>query len=149
MGKKKRCDKLRSLGEKIDEKRTALDNTVDSNNLNEILVSKQSSSFKELFDDFSSGGFESEMEIVLMLIYQFCNDTGLKQEIRNQTSFDLESVQSLDSIRVYIEDLLSSGAYQEAKTMLFVLGNTTVGKSSMIRTLQSYTRTQVGIEYSN
>ena len=112
--------------------------------LREILRLKSCDSFKTLFNEFSSTS-DMEKDIALMIINQICQTEELKREIQKQTEVQLESFESLDAVILYLDDLLLSGAYEEAKSMLFVMGNTSAGKSSMIRTLQEYTKTKVRI----
>ena len=133
---------LHMLTDTLDELLKQTEETKFNKGLKEILRIKSSDSFKILFDEFSSTS-DMEKDIALMIINQICQTEELKQEIQKQTHVRLESFESLEAVILYIDALLMSGAHEEAKTMLFVMGNTSAGKSSMIRTLKEYTKTKV------
>ena len=137
-------DNINMLTDRLDNLVKQDEETKFNKCLREILRLKSCDSFKTLFNEFSSTS-DMEKDIALMIINQICQTEELKREIQKQTEVQLESFESLDAVILYLDDLLLSGAYEEAKSMLFVMGNTSAGKSSMIRTLQEYTKTKVRI----
>ena len=137
-------DHINMLTDRLDNLVKQDEETKFNKCLREILRLKSCDSFKTLFNEFSSTS-DMEKDIALMIINQICQTEELKGEIQKQTEVQLESFESLDAVILYLDDLLLSGAYEEAKSMLFVMGNTSAGKSSMIRTLQEYTKTKVRI----
>ena len=80
----------------------------------------------------------------MLLLSQIAKDS---QEIRQQIvkynpELPVLSVRSLEEACIFIEDLLTSGATQEAKTTICILGNTGAGKSSLVRTLRDYCKSK-------
>jgi GTP-binding protein EngB required for normal cell division len=53
------------------------------------------------------------------------------------TEIDPSKFRSIKDVLVYVNALLLSGKYEEAKTTISVLGLTNAGKTSIIRTLQN------------
>ena len=60
----------------------------------------------------------------------------LENEIKKQTALNLEVFKSWDDVYLYVDAILTSGSSEEAKGSVFVLGNTSVGKSSLAGTSQ-------------
>ena len=50
----------------------------------------------------------------------------------------MANFKSYDNISLYIKALLTSGVEKTLRTMLFVVGNTEVGKTSTMRTIQRF-----------
>ena len=88
--------------------------------LQNILDHKRSENFSDLFQKIGS----TERNIPLLLLSQIAKDS---QEIRQQIvkynpELPVLSVRSLEEACIFIEDLLTSGATQEAKTTICILG---------------------------
>ena len=62
----------------------------------------------------------------------------LKDEIQKNTALQLEDFNSMEDVFSYVDAIVSSGSSEEAKGSVYVLGNTYVGKSSLVKTLQKY-----------
>ena len=62
----------------------------------------------------------------------------LENEIKKQTALNLEVFKSWDDVFYYVDAIVTSGSSEEAKGSVFVLGNTSVGKSSLVGTLREY-----------
>ena len=64
------------------------------------------------------------------------NKVLLKNEIKKKTVLKLEDFKSWDNVYLYVDAIVTSGSSEEAKGSVFVLGNTSVGKSSLAGTSQ-------------
>ena len=60
------------------------------------------------------------------------------RQIQMQTDLNLADFKTMNDALLYIDAMASLGASQEAKSTVCVLGNTSVGKSSLTRTLKYY-----------
>ena len=69
-------------------------------------------------------------------------DMELKHALQAQTKNNLSSLQTLKDVHIYVNELLLSGKYEEAKTTVCIIGNTGSGKSSLVRTLKRYSHNQ-------
>ena len=108
---------------------------LDNEDLKEMLDYKKTETFEDFFQQISS---ITEKDIALTLLYQVLSENQeIKLEIENNCK-RTNRFQSFDEAYVFIEDLLSSGATQEAKTTVCILGNTSAGKSSLVQTLREY-----------
>ena len=63
---------------------------------------------------------------------------NVKREIQKKTMLKLADFGSLDAVYLYVDAIVSSGSSEEAKGSVYVLGNTSVGKSSLVGTLREY-----------
>ena len=62
----------------------------------------------------------------------------LKTEIQKNTLLKLDDFKSWDEVNLYVDAIVTSGSSEEAKGSVYVLGNTSVGKSSLVGTLRDY-----------
>ena len=62
----------------------------------------------------------------------------LKSEIQKNTVLKLDDFKSWDEVYLYVDAIVTSGSSEEAKGSVSVLGNTSVGKSSLVGTLRDY-----------
>ena len=58
--------------------------------------------------------------------------------IQKNTDLRLDDFKSMEEVYRYVDAIASSGSTEEAKGCVFVLGNTSSGKSSLVQTLQNY-----------
>ena len=63
---------------------------------------------------------------------------NLKSEIQKNTVLELDDFKSWDEVYLYVDAIVTSGSSEEAKGSVYVLGNTSVGKSSLVGTLRDY-----------
>ena len=66
------------------------------------------------------------------------NKVLLENEIKKKTVLKLDDFKSWDNVYLYVDAIVTSGSSEEAKGSVFVLGNTSVGKSSLVGTLREY-----------
>ena len=109
----------------------------DNSNLRDMLEFKKSATFRAFFENITNS---TEKDIALLLFYQLVGDSeDIRQEIiKNNPELPVSTIKSLEEACIYVEDLLKSGATQEAKTTICILGNTGAGKSSLVQTLREY-----------
>ena len=108
---------------------------LDNEDLKEMLDYKKTETFDDFFEQISS---ITEKDITLTLLYQVLSENQeIKLEIENNCKRS-NRFQSFEEAYVFIEDLLSSGATQEARATVCILGNTSAGKSSLVQTLREY-----------
>ena len=109
----------------------------DNSNLRDMLEFKKSATFRAFFENITNS---TEKDIALLLFYQLVSDSqDIRQEImKNNPELPVSTIKSLEEACIFVEDLLKSGATQEAKTTICILGNTGAGKSSLIQTLREY-----------
>ena len=62
----------------------------------------------------------------------------LMNVIQKNTKLRLDDFKSMEDVYRYVDAIASSGSTEEAKGCVFVLGNTSSGKSSLVQTLQNY-----------
>ena len=101
----------------------------------EILQHKGNKSFKELLAALSDS---IEKDILMVMLYHLPTTPEIRQHVQKQTELNLSDFKTMEDGFLYIDAIVSSGARQEAKATVCVLGNTTVGKSSLTRTLRDY-----------
>ena len=113
----------------------------DNSNLRDMLEFKKSATFRAFFENITN---TTEKDIALLLLYQLIRDSqDIRQEIiKNNPELPVSTIKSLEEACIYVEDLLKSGATQEAKTTICILGNTGAGKSSLVRTLRDYCKSK-------
>ena len=58
--------------------------------------------------------------------------------LQKHTELKLDDFKTMDDVYRYVDAIVTSGSSEEAKGCVFVLGNTSVGKSSLIQTLRKY-----------
>ena len=66
------------------------------------------------------------------------NKVLLENEIKKKTVLKLDDFKSWDNVYLYVDAIVTSGSSEEAKGSVFVLINTSVGKSSLVGTLREY-----------
>ena len=64
----------------------------------------------------------------------------LMDVIQKNTELRLDDFKSMDEVYRYVDAIASSGSTEEAKGCVFVLGNTSSGKSSLVQTLRNYSK---------
>ena len=64
----------------------------------------------------------------------------LMDVIQKNTDLRLDDFKSMDEVYRYVDAIASSGSTEEAKGCVFVLGNTSSGKSSLVQTLRNYSK---------
>ena len=74
-------------------------------------------------------------DVALLMIHLVLTDGELKEEIKKVVHIPVEDI---TSVKLYIDALKSSGVDDIRRGMLMVLGNSSVGKSSLMRTIQNY-----------
>ena len=79
-------------------------------------------------------------DVVLIMLYATCERDYIKEAIAKQTSgsVPVENFTSHESVAVYLEALISSGTEGQAKSMLYIVGNTGIGKTSLMRTMKKF-----------
>ena len=123
---------LRVLADLLDE---YMKKAEDRGPFEEILQKKEAKSFTELFSKLHD---TIQRDIVLTMLYLLPTPPKIRQYVQEQTELNLADFKSMKDVLLYIDAMASSGASQEAKATVCVLGNTSVGKSSLTRTLQDY-----------
>ena len=63
--------------------------------------------------------------------------------IQRNTDLRLDDFKSMEDVYCYVDAIVSSGSTEEAKGCVFVLGNTSSGKSSLVQTLKNYCKNMV------
>ena len=70
------------------------------------------------------------------------SEDGVKEQLQNEilknTVLNLDQFASLEDVCLYVDAIVSSGSSEEANGCVFVLGNTSVGKSSLVQNLRNY-----------
>ena len=64
----------------------------------------------------------------------------LMDVIQKNTELRLDDFKSMEEVYRYVDAIVSSGSTEEAKGCVFVLGNTSSGKSSLVQTLRNYSK---------
>ena len=67
----------------------------------------------------------------------------LMDVIQSNTELRLDDFKSMEDVYRYVDAIVSSGSTEEAKGCVFVLGNTSSGKSSLVQTLKNYCKNKV------
>ena len=67
----------------------------------------------------------------------------LMDVIQSNTELRLDDFKSMEDVYRYVDAIVSSGSTEEAKGCVFVLGNTSSGKSSLVQTLKNYCKNMV------
>ena len=106
--------------------------------LDDLLKSKGVESFKDFFEVLKD---RKEIDIAFVFLYQLVKgNKDLQDKIQLQTEIYLNGFKSMEDALVFAEDIMNTGAVQERKTTVCVLGNTSAGKSSLVRTLEKYSK---------
>ena len=63
--------------------------------------------------------------------------------IQKNTELTMDDFNSMEDVYRYVDAIVSSGSNEEAKGCVFVLGNTSSGKSSLVQTVRSYCKDKV------
>ena len=84
-------------------------------------------------------------DVVLLMLHLVLPEGNLKEEIQSMVSI---SVATFRSLMVYIEALANSGVEDKEQGMLIVLGNSSVGKTSLCRTIANYCKGKCESELS-
>ena len=63
--------------------------------------------------------------------------------IQKNTELTMDDFNSMEDVYRYVDAIVSSGSNEEAKGCVFVLGNTSSGKSSLVQTVQKYCKDKV------
>ena len=121
------------LASKVDIFLKESENNVE---LGDMLKIKEVNSFQELFEVVKS---PKERDIVLVILHQLLRgNKNLQVQLQEHTDVLLSKFNSMEDAFAWVDDIVKTGAVQERKTTVCVLGNTSAGKSSLIRTLESY-----------
>ena len=64
--------------------------------------------------------------------------TTVLEEFQYFKQMKLNDFTSMEQVYYYVDAIVSSGSTEEARGSIFVLGNTAVGKSSLVQTLRKY-----------
>ena len=104
--------------------------------LRDMLIHKKVESYKDLFSIVKN---EDERDIVFAVLYQLSKgNPSLQNKVQEHTEQRLDRFKSMKDVLNWVDDMVKTGAVQERKTTVCVLGNTAVGKSSLVRTLENY-----------
>ena len=104
--------------------------------LSDLLKFKETKSFQEFFEVVKSG---KERDIALVFLHQLlAGNNELQEKVQEHTVVPLHGFRSMNDALVWIDDIVRNGALQERKTTVCVIGNTSAGKSSLVRTLEKY-----------
>ena len=102
----------------------------------DMLKIKEVKSFEELFEIVKSG---KERDVALVILYQLLRgNRSLQDKVQEHTAVILDGFKSMEAALVWVDDIVKTGAVQERRTTVCVMGNTSAGKSSLVRTLESY-----------
>ena len=100
-----------------------------------MLLYREASSFKEFLPSLRSS---AEKDITLVLLFQMTNSLQIQQEVQRHTELNMQDFKTPNAAFQYVDAIIESGAFTEAKTTVCVLGNTNAGKSSLVRTLRDF-----------
>ena len=113
-----------------------LEDTQIGPGLKNLLKFKEVGSFQEFFEILKDG---KELDIAFVFLYQLLKgNKHLQDKIQDHTEVTLHGFKSMEDVFVFVGDIVKTGAVQERKTTVCVLGNTSAGKSSLVRTLEKY-----------
>ena len=113
-----------------------LEDTQIGPGLKNLLKFKEVGSFQEFFEILKDG---KELDIAFVFLYQLLKgNKHLQDKIQDHTEVTLHGFKSLEDVFVFVDDIVKTGAVQERKTTVCVMGNTSAGKSSLVRTLEKY-----------
>ena len=112
------------------------DTQLNTKGLKGLLEFKNVKSFTEFFLVVKDS---KELDVAFVFLYQLVkgNET-LQAMIQEQTEVKLDGFKSIEDAFVFVDDIVKTGASQERKTTVCVMGNTSAGKSSLVRTLERY-----------
>ena len=103
-----------------------------------MLKIKEVKSFEEFFEVVKSG---RERDVALVILFQLLKgNKRLQEKVQKHTEIPLNGFKSMEAAFVWVDDIVKTGAVQERKTTVCVLGNTSAGKSSLVRTLENYSK---------
>ena len=104
--------------------------------LGDLLKFKGVKSFQEFFEVVKDG---KELDIAFVFLKQLLKgNRRLQNKIQEHTEVALDGFKSMEDAFVFVDDIVKTGAVQERKTTVCVMGNTSAGKSSLVRTLEKY-----------
>ena len=89
-------------------------------------------SIEELMD-----GLEGIERIITLMLISLCFK-NLRQECQSLCEIPLSTFESISKIHEYTEAIIKFGTTKDLVGRMFVLGNSTAGKTSLIHTLKSY-----------
>ena len=132
-----------SRGEDDKEKKfqALLDKMSDQNALTgelarQILAGVEFDTFRSFLED--SDVPNSVKDVALLMLSMKSQDVLMKQEIRKRVAIPVDSFTSHEDISLYIDALQTSGVDETKRAMIFIVGNTKVGKTSTMRTIQRF-----------
>ena len=76
--------------------------------------------------------------VVVKEVQSDVNVKTLMDALQKNTDLKLDDFKSMEDVYRYVDAIVSSGSIEEAKGSVFVLGNTSAGKSSLVQTLRNY-----------
>jgi GTPase SAR1 family protein len=124
----------KTLGDHLDD---YMIETSDKECFNMLLRFKQASSFNEFMTNTEQNS--TELDIALVLLSQLTkNNEKIQEELQLRTELTLQSFASMQSAITFMDAILMSGVSEEAKTTVCVVGNSSAGKSSFIRTIRDF-----------
>ena len=100
-----------------------------------MLLYSKAANFRELLLKLRSS---AEKDIALVLLFQMTNSIQIQQEVQRHTELNMQDFKTPNAAFQYVDAIIESGAFTEAKTTVCVLGNTNAGKSSLVRTLRDF-----------
>jgi hypothetical protein len=106
-----------------------------SGGLLEMLLYRKATNFKEFLPNLRDS---AEKDIAMVLLFQMINSRQIQQEVQKHTELNMQDFKTPNAAFKYVDAIIESGAFTEAKTTVSVLGNTNVGKSSLVRTLSNF-----------
>ena len=102
----------------------------------QILAAQKLDDLKSLLED--SDVSNTVKDVALFILFMKSQDSALKDEIRKRVAMPVDSFTSYEDISLYISGLLTSGVDETLRAMIFIVGNTKVGKTSTMRTMQRF-----------
>ena len=102
----------------------------------QILAAQELNDLKSLLED--SDVSSTVKDVALFILFMKSQDSTLKDEIRKRVAMPVDSFTSYEDISLYISGLLTSGVDETLRAMIFIVGNTKVGKTSTMRTMQRF-----------
>ena len=100
-----------------------------------MLLYSKAANFREVLPKLRSS---AEKDIALVLLFQMTNSLQIQQEVQRHTELNMQDFKTPKAAFQFVDAIIESGAFTEAKTTVCVLGNTNAGKSSLVRTLRDF-----------
>ena len=107
----------------------------ESGGLKEMLLYRKATKFQEFLPKLKTS---AEKDIALVLLYQMTDSREIQQEVQRHTELNMQDFKTPRAAFQFVDAVIESGAFTEAKTTVCVLGNTNAGKSSLVRTLRDF-----------